>query len=482
MQCAWIRSKIPAYLNDQLTPAELIRFQEHVQKCDTCKKILASYQSGSAGQKKVERPRRTPLVESKKKRFRPRSADLRRESWQAKLEYAGLIMPDPSSADEKSLSKGKVEISDSEDTNDLKSHLHVEDSDQLKAALINADLESLDLESVDPDPLIEPVPTIEAQAALLAEIVQTEDLAEEIQAQVGPGNSIDRDRTAESDEAMLEEIVQTEDLAEEIQNRVGLENSIDLAKALNQQVLAVEDDITGAADFFGQDDPSGLDRNTADFSAIKASGFQEIEEYDPTSIYIYPEGQSEDQEDYPLQIGQTSKELETEVSSSEPRDWQQNPELYLEVPYIHPVTQESLTRRVPRTSVEGMLFLQEQERERLLLERIKAQELEQEERMPFATIDPFPEERDEAEILESEQEKNIVLGSGAIAQKRLLDYWDLDVENLEEVEIERVNQGIKILPFKENPRKQAVLYRFTTIVISLALFILIALQIYLKYK
>ena len=139
-------------------------------------------------------------------------------------------------------------------------------------------------------------------------------------------------------------------------------------------------------------------------------------------------------------------------------NWQNDPEQYVEIPYIHPVTRSEVLKKVRRNSMEGILFL-ESEAEKKREATIHAEEAE----LPFETI-PVNQS---VEIGSFDNKLEMHEGSAAeIAKARL--YQQLNEDELLTDRIGKprtINQTIKTLPFRENTKKQAILYRFFTVVL-----------------
>ena len=150
-------------------------------------------------------------------------------------------------------------------------------------------------------------------------------------------------------------------------------------------------------------------------------------------------------------------------------NWQDDPDQFVEIPYIHPVTRSEVLKKVRRNSMEGILFLEseaEKKREAIIL----AEEPE----LPFETI-PV-NQSDDNDILDEKFETQE--GSAAeIAKARLYQQFSAEEPSTDLISKPRtINQTIKTLPFRENTKKQAVLYRFFTIILltilSLVIFFL----------
>jgi hypothetical protein len=139
-------------------------------------------------------------------------------------------------------------------------------------------------------------------------------------------------------------------------------------------------------------------------------------------------------------------------------NWQDDPDQFVEIPYIHPVTRSEVLKKVRRNSMEGILFL-ESEAEKKREATIHAEEAE----LPFETI-PVNQS---VEIGSFDNKLEMHEGSAAeIAKARL--YQQLNEDELLTDRIGKprtINQTIKTLPFRENTKKQAILYRFFTVVL-----------------
>ena len=139
--------------------------------------------------------------------------------------------------------------------------------------------------------------------------------------------------------------------------------------------------------------------------------------------------------------------------------WQENPEMFVEIPYTHPVTRLQVVKKVRRNSLEGMMFLESE-----------AENLRQKEQ--FDEMKSTVSVTEEKSLSVSEELPPPLRGSGTlsaaeVARDRLYSQWNPEMEAT--VKLRTVNQNAKTLPFRENTRKQAVLYRFLAMVSFLAL-------------
>ena len=152
-------------------------------------------------------------------------------------------------------------------------------------------------------------------------------------------------------------------------------------------------------------------------------------------------------------------------------NWQDDPEQYVEIPYIHPVTRSEVLKKVRRNSMEGILFLEsEAEKER------EATSQTEEPVLPFETISV--NQSIDTETFDDKLEMHE--GSAAeIAKSRLYQQFSADELLTDRIGKQRtINQTIKTLPFRENTKKQAILYRFFTVV----LLTILSLVIFLLWK
>jgi hypothetical protein len=143
-------------------------------------------------------------------------------------------------------------------------------------------------------------------------------------------------------------------------------------------------------------------------------------------------------------------------------NWQVDPLQYVEIPYIHPVTRSEVLKKVRRNSMEGILFLESE------AEKTRETETKQEEiKLPFETIiiKEFS-----GPILGKSKKENQERTVADIAKERLSRQITETEQNSEIYAKPRtINQTAKTLPFRENAKKQAVLYRFFSILLLLAL-------------
>jgi|GEM_PF-5918833 len=143
-------------------------------------------------------------------------------------------------------------------------------------------------------------------------------------------------------------------------------------------------------------------------------------------------------------------------------NWQDDPEQYVEIPYIHPVTRSEILKKVRRNSMEGILFL-ESEAEK----KKEATSIAEETKIPFETI---PVNQSVAQGALDFKVESHGLSAAEIAKARLYQQFS-ENEPSPEIAIKprTINQTTKTLPFRENTKKQAVLYRFFTVVLLLVL-------------
>lgn len=139
--------------------------------------------------------------------------------------------------------------------------------------------------------------------------------------------------------------------------------------------------------------------------------------------------------------------------------WQENPELFVEIPYTHPVTRLQVIKKVRRNSLEGMMFLESE-----------AENLRQKEQ--FDKMESTVQVAEEKSLSISEElppplRSSGTLSAAEVARERLYSQWNPEKEAT--AKFRTVNQNAKTLPFRENSRKQAVFYRFLAMVSFLAL-------------
>ena len=139
--------------------------------------------------------------------------------------------------------------------------------------------------------------------------------------------------------------------------------------------------------------------------------------------------------------------------------WQENPELFVEIPYTHPVTRLQVIKKVRRNSLEGMMFLESE-----------AENLRQKEQ--FDKMESTVQVAEEKSLSISEElppplRSSGTLSAAEVARERLYSQWNPEKEAT--AKLRTVNQNAKTLPFRENSRKQAVFYRFLAMVSFLAL-------------
>lgn len=167
------------------------------------------------------------------------------------------------------------------------------------------------------------------------------------------------------------------------------------------------------------------------------------------------------------------------IEPPEVQRWQDDPNQYVEVPYIHPVTQVSVLRKIRRSSPEGLLFLQEQaekqEAEAAVLreeEKRRSEEREEQQRRQA--------EAEQAALLLQESEREVKQGSNRTinpanasaqtARSRLLSQIEKEAGNADNTVDKKpvnINKTAKLLPFSENPKRQAAFFRFLCLVLLL---------------
>ncbi|HZW48660.1 MAG TPA: hypothetical protein VFF80_00785, partial [Bacillota bacterium] len=167
--------------------------------------------------------------------------------------------------------------------------------------------------------------------------------------------------------------------------------------------------------------------------------------------------------------------------------WQDDPAQYVEIPYIHPVTRLSVLRKIRRSSPEGVLFLEEEEEKRkaeeaVLQEEEKRKSTEKEERRRRQV------EAEQAALLLQESERAVEQGNGGstntahfakasaqTARLRLLAQIEKESgysETAADKKQGTINKTTKLLPFFENPRRQAAFFRFLCLILFLLALIL----------
>lgn len=226
--------------------------------------------------------------------------------------------------------------------------------------------------------------------------------------------------------------------------------------------------------------------------AMLATKEDKIEESEPDRVTTYAEeveGDTEQPEpefqwtremslETAMSGGAIGESNVTEVEEKEPVadlplpttiNWQEDPSQFVEIPYIHPVTRSEVLRKVRRNSMEGILFLESE------AEKARATESKPEEdQLPFETI-AIQEIANPA--IEVNRSANHELTPAEIAKERLFrQIAGSELAGSSSNKPRTMNQMAKVLPFRENIKKQAVLYRFFTIVLllllSLALFLI----------
>lgn len=149
-------------------------------------------------------------------------------------------------------------------------------------------------------------------------------------------------------------------------------------------------------------------------------------------------------------------------------NWQDDPDQFVEIPYIHPVTRSEVLRKVRRNSMEGIFFLESE------AEKVRETESKREaDKLPFETIAIQEIARP---VIEANRAANHEPTPAEIAKERLLrQIAETELPGGISTKARTMNQLAKVLPFRENTKKQAVLYRFFTIVLLLLLSLMIFL-------
>lgn len=407
MECSNIRTQIPAYLEGRLSPAEKRSFEAHVQNCHSCKLLYTSYASKIPNQDLKEQTTQDSKKKDKNKRkgFVPRDAQTRKAAWQSKLEAAGVLIPEIDSSP-------VTVIEDTvKKTNDLK--------EQLSGEIV--DEETIN-EKVD-------IPSLKAQS-----FSNDDDIQREIKETTKPVFP---------------------DLAQALM-ALSPEESF---KAEDEIGIIKPEASTGSIEQI----PSDEDLNHNQVSPREID-FDSEQVRDLSQIFLFP-----DQKERPEVEKEREKTPDLPLSESEQYpDWREDPAQYVDIPYIHPVTQAEVRRRVHRSSLEALLFLEKEAQEKkILADRQKIDEL------PFATVTPFPEEAKAPDLAQWQMPLSQEANPGAVAHLRLQKQWGIEPASELQVKVKHINQELKTLPFKENPRKQAVLYRFTTLLLTILMLLLI---------
>lgn len=476
MQCGQIRLLIPAYVKNELNVLEKSEVKHHFSQCPVCSSRMLALQAATQN-RSGERTEKAKVhsVKIVTEPLFPKVID------QPSHEQLELTVPNGSN-NEKEMDAEEV----MEENLERKS-----DAEQLKQAEPENKREMVENKNGKPGfrpqkarrgehsaeqklkdaGILVPYPAhMTGSSASLAALRKREQKIKETTLLKKEQNSEHQASTELSGEALLRmrmlAMLAEETAKLQLQGEVNrlplarMEPAVSLAQpekipAESEVTDSSEDDNSTAEHFNWMDEPDDSWR------MISESGMETIEEMQRKAEEIHETDQ-------------------TELIST--LRWQDDPAQYVEIPYIHPVTRLSVLRKIRRNSPEGILFLEEAEEKRKAEEAV----LREEEKRKFEVKEEERRRQAEAEqaaLLLQESGRAVKQGTGEAdtavnsakasaqtARLRLMAQMEKE-SGYSNTAVDKkqgtINKTAKLLPFSENPRRQAAFFRFLCLILLL---------------